>query len=169
MRTLLFTLASIATVTMVDPGRAQYVYPSAPGPMVVPTQPRYAPTIGGAAPGYKWRDERANEDWRNNTWREHRENEDWRNRDWRTQRANEDWRERKDNAKELTPNNAVDRGYVECGVGPVGSSTPCQGYTKDKTQNNYTGNKTDDAYGNDKPRKREVDKYVGECSVRLCR
>jgi hypothetical protein len=94
MRKFLFIYASIATLAIVDSAQAQYL-PS-----------------DGVNPGYKWREERAQDDWRNNTWREQRLNEDWRNNNWRTQRANEDWRQREDYTKQATPNNAIERGYV---------------------------------------------------------
>src|SRR5262245_58112873 len=121
--------------------------------------PNYAaptsPTPGYAAPGYNWREQRANEDWRNNTWREQRANEDWRSNDWRQQRANEDWRQREEIAKQRNPNNVVDRGYiepdqaakdkteakknppekVECGIGALKPSPLCQDLGKDKTNN----------------------------------
>jgi hypothetical protein len=80
--------------------------------------PGYAAPGGGpayTAPGTKWREQRANEDWRNNTWREQRTKEDWRTNDWRQQRANEDWQAREKYLKEKTPNNAVDRGFVQNG------------------------------------------------------
>jgi hypothetical protein len=109
VRTILFILASTASLAMVDPARPQYV----------------PPALGRDSPGYNWREQRANEDWRNNTWRENREQNDRRNNTWREQRTNEDWRQREDYAKDRTKNNATDRGYVECGVGSVGSSMPC--------------------------------------------
>jgi hypothetical protein len=96
-----------------------------------------------------WREQRANEDWRNNTWLEQRLNEDSRNNNWRAERANEDWRQREDYSKKATPNNVIDRGYVggaqttdttspvdqekECGFNSVGSPRPCANYAKDKT------------------------------------
>jgi hypothetical protein len=123
------------------------------------TPPGYAapasPSPSYTAPGYNWREQRANEDWRNNTWREQRANEDWRSNDWRQQRANEDWRQREEIAKQRNPNNAVDRGYVEpdqaakakseakknppekeeCGIGALKPSPLCQDLSKDKTNN----------------------------------
>jgi hypothetical protein len=62
-------------------------------------------------PGYDWRAQRGNQDWRNNTWREQRFDRDWRNNNWRQQRANEDWRERGKYMKERAANNATDIGY----------------------------------------------------------
>jgi hypothetical protein len=84
--------------------------------------------------------------------REQHANEDWRTNNWREQRANEDWRQREDYAKQRTPNNAIDLGYVEpgtppktaietkknpleregCGIGTVNSSPPCPDYAKYK-------------------------------------
>src|SRR5690242_18161647 len=112
----------------------------APAPQYVPTpqyaprvSPQSAPTLGRAAPGYQWREDRAVEDWRNKTWREQQAKEnDYRTNNWREERANEDWREREKSAKRQTKNNAADRGYVECGIGAAGSSMPCRGYTKEK-------------------------------------
>ena len=124
-----------------------------------------SPTPGYAAPGYNWREQRANEDWRNNTWREQRANEDWRSNDWRQQRANEDWRQREEIAKQRNPNNAADRGYVdpdqaanvkieakknppekvECGIGALKPSPLCQDLGKDTTNNTAAGtNKTNE-------------------------
>ena len=117
---------------MIDPARPQYV----PGYTGAPAQPQYGPTLGRDAPGYQWREERAQGDWRNNTWRERLQQDDRRNNTWREQRANEDWRQREGYAKDRTKNNAIDRGYVECGVGSVGSSMPCRDYAKEKTPNN---------------------------------
>jgi hypothetical protein len=133
MKIFLFTLVSAASLVMIDPARPQYVpYQASPGYTMAPASPQYGPGLGQSAPGYQWRDERAQGDWRNNTWREQRTNEDWRSNNWRTQRANEDWRERENSAKDRTKNNATDRGYVECGVGAVGSSMPCRDYAKEK-------------------------------------
>ena len=119
MRNFLFILASIATLAMMNPARAQgYLPPVNPGVAVAPgyTAPGYtAPGYTAprtATPGYMWREQRANDDWRNNTWREQRYNDDLRNNNWRTQRANEDWRQREIYEKQKTPNNATDRGYV---------------------------------------------------------
>jgi hypothetical protein len=157
MKKFLFLLASTTTLVMVDVAGAQYP-PTLGGTGIAPpyTAPAYtAPGYtapGTTAPGYMWREQRANDDWRNNTWREQRLNEDWRNNNWRQQRANEDWRQREDYEKKTTPNNAIDRGYVattpkietktnpkekeECGVGALKSSMPCQDYAKDKTKTN---------------------------------
>jgi hypothetical protein len=138
MRKSLFILASTASLMMIDPARPQYVpYPAVSGYTMAPAPPQYGPpTPGGVTPGYNWREQRANEDWRNNTWREQPANNNLRNDTWREQRANEDWRQREDYAKDRTPNNAIDRGYVECGVGSTGSSMPCRDNAKDKTKNN---------------------------------
>jgi len=118
MRKFLFILASTASLVMIDPARPQYVpYPSVP---VAPAPPQYGPpTPGEVTPGHNWREQRANEDWRNNTWREQPANNNLRNDTWREQRANEDWRQREDYAKDRTPNNAIDRGYVECAADSV--------------------------------------------------
>jgi hypothetical protein len=155
--------------TAIGPGYTApgYVAPSytspgytAPG-YVAPsyTAPGYgapaSPTPGYTAPGYNWREQRANEDWRNNTWREQRANEDRRTNNWRQQRANEDWRQREEIAKQRNPNNAVDRGYVEpdqsakaaaeakkkalekeeCDIVAMKSLPMCQDRAKDKTKN----------------------------------
>ena len=155
MGKFLFIVVSTASLAIVDSALAQYT----------------PPALGGASPGYMWREQRANDDWRNQTWREQRLNEDWRNNNWRTQRANEDWRQREDYSKKATPNNAIDKGYVggatvtdktnnktadkdkECGFGSVGSPRPCLDYAKDKTKIDHaidrtkngpiTGNPTD--------------------------
>jgi hypothetical protein len=129
MNKYLFLLASAAGLATVHPASAQYLPPTLGGTAIGPsyTAPSYAPptytgpgysapaapTPGYAAPGYNWREQRANEDWRNNTWREQRANEDWRTNNWRQQRANEDWRQREEIAKQRNPNNVIDRGYVE--------------------------------------------------------
>ena len=145
MRKLLFILASTASLIMIGTAQPQYVpSPAVSGYTMAPARPQYGPpTLGGVTPGYSgvtpgynWREQRANEDWRNNTWREQPANNDWRNDTWREQRANEDWRQREGYAKDRTKNNAIDRGYVECGVGSVGSSMPCQDYAKDRTKDN---------------------------------
>ena len=57
--------------------------------MVGPLSAQYLPP-GGVDPGYKWREERAQDDWRNNTWREQGTKQDWRNNTWQEKRANED-------------------------------------------------------------------------------
>jgi hypothetical protein len=119
LRKFLF-VATIATLATMNPAAAQYL-PPAPGSVGV--APGYtAPS--NTSPGYKWREQRANDDWRNNTWREQRLNEDLRNNSWRTHRANEDWRRRDSYEKQMTPNNATDRGYI-------GGTKPT-----DKTSNN---------------------------------
>jgi hypothetical protein len=91
--------------------------------------PSFAPSnTFNYSPGYQWRDQRGDNDWRNNTWREDRVDEDWRNRNWQTQRSLDDWRQREDYSKIRTPNNAADKGYVECGKGAAGSGAPCDNY-----------------------------------------
>ena len=68
------------------------------------------PAIGGAPPGYNWREQRTQEDWRNNTWREDRTKSDWRNNTWQDQRAKEDLRARGyTNPKESKQNNNAHR------------------------------------------------------------
>src|SRR5215510_3712108 len=174
MNKYLFVLASMAGLAIVRPAGAQYLPPTlggtaigqgyaAPGYVApgygAPGAPTYgapaSPTPGYAAPGYNWREQRANEDWRNNTWREQRANEDWRSNDWRQQRTNEEWRQREEIAKQRNPNNAVDRGYVEpdqsakaaaeakkkalekeeCDIVTMKSLPMCQDRAKDKTKN----------------------------------
>lgn len=123
------TVLLFALVVIASPARAQpYVpQPASPTYSVVPG---YAPSNSSEyTPGYQWRDQRGENDWRNNTWREDRVDENWRNRNWQTQRTLDDWRQRQDYSKTRTPNNAADRGYVECGKGPVGASAPCENYT----------------------------------------
>ena len=108
MRNFLFILASTASLAMIDPARSQYVpYPASPGYTMAPGY-----TAPSTTPGYNWREQRGNDDWRNNTFREQRFDENSRNNNWRTQRANEDWRQRENYEKQRTPNNATDRGYV---------------------------------------------------------
>jgi len=118
MRKFLFILASTATLAMVGSARAQYL----------------PPTVGGVNPGYNWRQDHAQDDWRKNTWREETARADWRNNTSQEKRAKEGWRYdgREDFAKDRTKNNAkdttVDRGYDgDCGVGSMRSSTaPCR-------------------------------------------
>jgi hypothetical protein len=177
MNKYLFFFASAAGLALVHAASAQYLPPTLGGTAIgqgytapgytapgyaAPsyTPPGYAapasPSPSYTAPGYNWREQRANEDWRNNTWREQRANEDWRSNDWRQQRANEDWRQREEIAKQRNPNNAVDRGYVEpdpaakaateakkkalekeeeCNIVTMKSSPMCQDRVKDKTKN----------------------------------
>jgi len=160
MRDLIFVVASAAALATANPATAQMYLPPSPGVTFPPsyTPPTYAPTApgqtspGATAPSYSWRNQRANEDWRNNTWREQPINEGWRDNNWRQERANEDWRQRENDAKTRTPNNAVDRGYIndpadsaknktggqdsqtekDCSVRSTGSPTPCS----DNTQEN---------------------------------
>ena len=91
MRKFLFILASTTTFATVDLAGAQYLPP------------------GGVAPGYNWREDRAQDDWRNNTWREERAKEDWRYNTWQEKRAREDWRYNgpNGNAEDGTTNNAT--------------------------------------------------------------
>ena len=154
MRGFLLISGFLMGVTMISPARSQYVpYPTSPtytppsgapqiytpqygpaagpqygpaaGPQYGPAAgPQYGPALGRQAPGYQWREERATTDWRNNTWRE-TQPDVTRKETWREQRTNEDWHQREGYAKETTKNNAADRGYVECGVGAVGTATPC--------------------------------------------
>ena len=108
MRNFLFILASTATLAIVYPAKAQmYLPPTNPSTAITPVY--IAPSTTS---GYNWREQRANDDWRNNTFREQRFDENSRNNNWRTQRANEDWRQRENYEKQRTPNNAADRGYV---------------------------------------------------------
>ena len=150
MKKLVFIfLTSSTTLAFTGVAQAQYVpgyggyvpYSSNPGYAGAPTSPQYDyRSRQGNSSGYQWREQRAQEDWRNNTWRERVQQEDWRNNSWREQRATEDWRQREDYAKRQTKNNAIDRGYVECGVGSVGSSTPCD--TRDRTEYTVRPNTT---------------------------
>lgn len=119
MRKFLF-VASTATLAIMNPADAQY---SPPVPGGIGVAPGYTAS-GNTTPGYKWREQRANDDWRNNTWREQRLNENLRKNNWRTRRANEDWRQRNNYENQMTPNNATDRRYP-------GGTKPT-----DKTNNN---------------------------------
>ena len=158
MNKYLFLLASAGSLAIVHLASAQYLPPTLGGTAIGPgyTAPGYAPptytapgygppaspTPGYTAPGYNWREQRANEDWRTNNWRQ--------------QRANEDWRQREEIAKQRNPNNVIDRGYVEpdqaakaaaeakkkalekkeeCDLGTMKSSPLCQDREKDKTKN----------------------------------
>ena len=149
MKKMLFIfLTSAAALAFALPAGAQYVpSPANPGYSAAPSLPQYDPRANrGPSAGYQWREQRPQEDWRNNTWRERVQQEDWRNNNWRVERRNEDWRQREDYAKSQTKNNAIDRGYVECGVGSVGSSMPCDNYKTDKTENYARPNATDTGY-----------------------
>jgi hypothetical protein len=148
MKKLLFILLAAASLNFWTPADAQYVpYPAGPGYAGTPALPQYDPrATPGYSSGYQWREQRAQEDWRNNTWRERVQQEDWRTNNWRVQRGNEDWRQREDYAKTQTKNNAIDRGYVECGVGSVGSSMPCDNYKTDRTGNDARPNTVDTGY-----------------------
>jgi len=66
MRNFLFILASTATLAMMNPAVAQMYLP--PGPRGIGVAPGYT-APGKTTPGYMWREQRANDDWRNNTWR----------------------------------------------------------------------------------------------------
>lgn len=155
MNKLIFISLTVVGAVFASTAQAQYGYAPPPGyggaagvpqyaptPQYVPTpqyapnvSPQSSPTLGRAAPGYQWREERAQGDWRNNTWREQQAKQnDYRANGWREQRTNEDWRGREDYAKQKTKNNAADRGYVECGVGAAGTSMPCREYLKERTK-----------------------------------
>src|SRR6516225_4435434 len=80
MRQFLFVSAFTVSLAVITPAMSQ-PWPSGIGsgpppataypPTAAPTTPNYG---GNTAPGYQWRDQRANSDWRNNTWREQRFN-----------------------------------------------------------------------------------------------
>jgi hypothetical protein len=144
MRKFLFILASTATLAMMNPAVAQMYSPPQPGGAIGVAPGNTAP--GNTTPGYMWREQRANDDWRNNTWREQRFNDDLRNNNWRTQRANEDWRQRENYEKQRSPNNATDRGYVGAKA-------------TDRTNNNPAGTNNNPADTNNNPADRG---YVGE-------
>jgi hypothetical protein len=149
MKKMLFIfLASATSLAFTLPAHAQYVpYPVNPGYAGAPVSPQYDPRASRSpSAGYQWREQRAQDDWRNNSWRERVQQEDWRTNNWRVERRNEDWRQREDYAKTQTKNNAIDRGYVECGVGSVGSSMPCDNYKTDKTEYNARPNAPDTGY-----------------------
>lgn len=142
-KSLFIFLASAALLAFGSAAPAQYVpYPGGPGYAVTPALPQYdsrlpqydSRSTPGYSAGYQWREQRAQEDWRNNTWREKVQQDEWRTNNWRVQRGNEDWRQREDYAKTQTKNNAIDRGYVECGVGSVGSAMPCDNYKSGSTE-----------------------------------
>jgi hypothetical protein len=102
MRTFAFALTSIALITTIDPAGAQgYSAPYANAANGIPG------TAG--LPGYRWREQRAADDWRNNTWRDQRIKDDWRYNTWQEQRARADWRQR-------------ETYFSECGVGTGGST-----------------------------------------------
>jgi hypothetical protein len=145
MRNFLFFLAS-AHLLMVGIAQAQmYIPPVNPGASPSYTAPSYAApsytaprvyaappgagtpgaTPGATRPGYMWREQRAGEDWRNNTWREQRTYEDVRTNSWRQERAKEDWQQRQKIEKEKLPNNSTETGYLSgC---PTGAPTStCQ-------------------------------------------
>ncbi|PWT85505.1 MAG: hypothetical protein C5B58_02980 [Acidobacteria bacterium] len=133
MRKAFFVCAAFA---FVDVALAQPYVPLQPNPPPMPgpigpgrEAPSYAAPDAstGVTPGYQWRDDRADTNWRNNTWREDRFDSDLRNRNWQTRRGLEDWRRRDDYAKQRNPDDPVDRGNVECGKG-AGSSSACANY-----------------------------------------
>ncbi len=142
MGKLMFTrpVLFFALLAFVDLAHAQPYVPQPANPEY-PVVPGYAPPYApnSYAPGYQWRDQRGDSDWRNNSWREDRIDQDWRNRNWQTQRELDDWRQRQDYSKTRTPNNATDRGYVECGKGPAGSSSPCENYSTDNPSRRTEG------------------------------
>jgi hypothetical protein len=142
---LLFAVIATAQFAYAQP------YVPQPGSPTYSVVPGYAPYGSfNYSPGYQWRDQRGDNDWRNNTWREDRVDEDWRNRNWQTQRTLDDWRQRQDYSKIRTPNNAADRGYVECGKGPVGSGAPCENYTTNNSNRRAGGpDESEKAPGNE--------------------
>jgi hypothetical protein len=146
VRKILFVFATLAALDVANaqPYTVPYYAPSA-----VPNYVPPAPPSNYALPGYDWREQRGDTDWRNNTWREDRFDTDWRNNNWQTRRELRDWRQREDYSKIRTPNNAADQGYVECGEGSVGSSSPCGGYSTNKKREIIDGYERApvDAYG----------------------
>ena len=143
----------VAALASLDVAFAQQPYVPQPnfGPptsgVIIPGKemPSYAApgAATGIAPGYQWRDERADTNWRNNTWREDRFDDDWRNRNWQTGRALDDWRRRDDYAKKRNPDDPVDRGNVECGKG-AGSSSACANYPVDRSTRKSENTKEDE-------------------------
>jgi hypothetical protein len=132
----------------------------------VPNYAAPAPPTGYASPGYQWRYERGAADWRNNTWREDRFDENWRNRNWQTRRELQDWREREDFSKSRTPNNPFERGYVECGKGAAGLSSPCGDHAifgkKPETTDGYE-KASGDGYEKGPGGNRQVTRGVEDC------
>ena len=146
MRKFLFVSAFTVSLAVITPAMAQ-PWPSGIGsgptpataypPTAAPdTTPRYG---ANTAPGYQWRDQRANTDWRNNTWREQRFNEDWRNNNWRTQRAEEDWQQRGNLEKQRTPNNATGTGYVSGVTRPIAGTNNVPTETNNNPAENNAG------------------------------
>jgi len=140
MRNFLFFLASAHLMTVGIAQAQMYLPPVNPGAGPSYTAPSYtAPRVyapppgvvtpgaapGATQPGYRWREQRAGEDWRNNTWREQRTYEDVRTNSWRQERAREDWQQRQKIEKEKLPNNSTETGYLSgC---PTGAPTStCQ-------------------------------------------
>ena len=156
MRQFLLVSAFTVSLAVITPAMAQ-PWPGGIGsgpppataypPTAAPTTPSYG---GNTAPGYQWRDQRANTDWRNNTWREQRFNEDWRNNNWRTQRLEEDWRQRGNLENQRTPNNATETGYVS------GVTKPTAGTINTPTQTNNTATETNN---------NATENNVGECVI----
>lgn len=123
MKTGLCVLTAIAVLAIGTPATAQ-IFANPPAP---------------SAPAPSWREQRALDDWRNNTWRERRFDQDWRNNDWRQRRANEDWRAREEYERQRMPNSATDYGAFsrpveeskdntakeECAALPAGTAGPC--------------------------------------------
>ena len=166
-------LAGIAVSTLLivystAPGDAQ---PYVPAPSfdysVVPNYAAPAPPTGYASSGSQWRYERGAADWRNNTWREDQYDDNWRNRNWQTRRELQDWREREDISKSRTPNNPFERGYVECGKGAAGLSSPCGDYgnfgKKSETTDGYEKAPGDGGYEKGRNGARQVTRGVEDC------
>src|SRR3974390_2323305 len=140
MRKFLFVSAFTVSLAVITPAMAQPwpgVIGSGPPPATAypPTAAPMTPSYGGnTAPGYQWRDQRANSDWGNHTWREQRLNENWGNNNWRTQRLEEDWQQRGNLEKQRTPNNATETGSVS------GRPTAGTNNTPTEKKNNATEN-----------------------------
>jgi len=151
MRQLLLACALFAMAGAT--GAQPYVpTPNIGYPRVGPGTVAPGPPSGYASPGYNWREDRGDTDWRNNTFREDRFDDDWRNRNWQTRRELQDWHQRQDYSKRRNPENPFDQGYVECGKGSVGSSSPCAGYTTQRpTKKNETIGQDEQPYEHEKP------------------
>jgi hypothetical protein len=120
MRTVFFVLISACAVVLTGPALGQYAAPD-------------------YNTGYDWREQRASQDWRDNTWRQQRFDQDWHNNSWRQQRENEDWQRRERYLQKRMPNNATDLGYGTekktpknkeleiggCGPMAKGAAIPC--------------------------------------------